>query len=267
MFIKKKDFSKKICVLMTGASKGIGEHMALELSRSQKISKLILIARDIKALEQVKKSCLSIQPSLEIVLVSCDLADRQSLSELDVFLPEVDVLIHNAGYGLFQFAENFTEEEVRDMFEVNLFAPIELTRKTLPFLYQKKQGHIIFIASQASKMVTPKSSVYSSTKFAVRGYAEGLRLEAKSKGVWVSVVNPGPVKTNFFNRADKTGNYFEAVKHWALEPDWLAKKIVRLIFKPKRELNLPWSMHILSKLSVLFPHISDRLTINFGNKK
>lgn len=257
----------KACILLTGASKGIGEHIALELSRQQKAHKLILVARNAEALEEVKKRCLALDPQLDIVVVACDLSDTQNLKVLEPLLPEVDVAIHNAGYGLYRFAEEFTEEEERRMFEVNVFAPMQVTRKLLPFLYKKQGGQIIFVASQASKMVTPKSCLYSSTKFALRAYAEGLRLEAKSKGVHVAVVNPGPVRTEFFKQADKTGKYFDSVKAWAIEPDFLAKKIVALLDKPKREVNLPFSLHLLSKFSVLFPRLSDVITLKVANKK
>lgn len=259
--------TEKRSVFLTGASQGIGKEIALELARKKKASQLFLIARTEKALLDLKEICEKENAELKVEIIVCDLAKQEERKKLFPLLSEVDVLIHNAGFGTYRFAEDFTEEEERELFEVNVFAPMELSRKILPFLYQKKQGQLIFIASQASKMVTPKSSLYSASKFALRGYAEGVRLEAKKKGVYVSVVNPGPVKTGFFKRADKDGTYSASVQAFSLDAASLAKKIVRLLDKPKRELNLPRSMALGAKLFACFPSLGDWFLGNVANRK
>ena len=83
---------------------------------------------------------------------------------------------------------------------------------------ERRQGHIINIASMAGKMATAKSTVYSATKFAVLGFSNALRLELKPLGVAVTTVNPGPIETNFFDKADPSGSYLEKVGQIVLEP-------------------------------------------------
>lgn len=258
---------EKRTVFLTGASQGIGKEIALELARKKLASKLFLVARTEKALLDLKVACESENTDLKVEIIVCDLSKPEERKKLFASLSEVDVLIHNAGFGTYRFAENFTEEEERELFEVNVFAPMELSRKVLPFFYQKKKGQLIFIASQASKMVTPKSSLYSASKFALRAYAEGVRLEGKKKGVLVSVVNPGPVKTEFFKRADKDGTYKASVQGFSLDASYLAKKIVHLLDVPKRELNLPWSMALGAKLFACFPSLGDWFLGNVANRK
>jgi short-subunit dehydrogenase len=131
----------------------------------------------------------------------------------------------------------------------------------------KEQGHIINIASQAGKMATSKSSIYSATKFAVIGYSNALRLELKQIGITVTTVNPGPIDTNFFDIADQSGTYLEKVGNMVLSSKSVAERIAKLIGTNKRELNLPYSMELASKFYTLFPKTGDFLALKLFDAK
>ena len=104
---------------------------------------------------------------------------------------------------------------------------------------ESKSGHIINIASQAGKIATPKSSVYSATKHAVLGYTNSLRMELSDFQIKVTAVNPGPIGTDFFTIADESGTYAKSVQRYILKPEYVAKKVVDAMLTSTREINLP----------------------------
>ncbi|HFD1648670.1 TPA: SDR family NAD(P)-dependent oxidoreductase, partial [Enterococcus faecium] len=149
----------------------------------------------------------------------------------------------------------------------NILGMMVLTQKFAIDMAERRQGHIINIASMAGKMATAKSTVYSATKFAVLGFSNALRLELKPLGVAVTTVNPGPIETDFFDKADPSGSYLEKVGQIVLEPAKLAKMIVRNMRHPKREINQPFILEVASKFYTLFPTIGDYLASGIFNKK
>jgi len=153
------------------------------------------------------------------------------------------------------------------MFRVNVLGMMYVTQLVAIQMAERKQGHIINIASQAGKIATPKSTIYSATKFAVMGYSNALRLELKPLNIYVTTVNPGPIETNFFDIADESGNYLEKVGRMVLNPVMVANRIVELIGTSKRELNLPYLMEVAGKLYSLFPRTGDFLALTFFNNK
>ena len=134
-------------------------------------------------------------------------------------------------------------------------------------MVEQGHGHIINIASMAGKIATANSSVYAATKFAVIGFSDALRLELADKGVYVTTVNPGPIETSFFDQADPSGAYLESVKKFVLSPKYVAKKIVRILGKNKREVNLPRLLAVAHKGYTLFPKIADYLARTSFNYK
>ena len=153
------------------------------------------------------------------------------------------------------------------MFEVNTFALMNLSRIVAKGMKTAGKGHIVNIVSMAGLVATAKSSLYSATKFAAIGFSNALRLELMPFGVHVTTVNPGPIRTSFFDQADPDGSYVKAVDRYILEPDFVAKKIVKNFGKAKRELNLPWLLNLTHKLYTLFPRISDKLASKMFNYK
>ena len=254
--------AKQRIIAITGASGGLAQEIVKQLSPSDGI---ILLGRDKDKLEKCyrhveNKTCLAI-----------DLRDDKAIKEMVDYLYQrfgrIDVFINNAGYGEFKSYNNYTSQEVRDMFDINTFATLTFSRLMAETMVKQGNGHIVNIASMAGKIATANSSVYAATKFAVIGFSDALRLELTDKGVYVTTVNPGPIRTTFFDQADPEGTYVKAVDRYILEPDYVAKKIVKNFGKPKRELNLPRLLNVAHKLYTLFPRISDKLATNMFNYK
>ncbi|EUJ32110.1 putative oxidoreductase [Listeria floridensis FSL S10-1187] len=242
-------------VLITGASSGLGESLAHACAEEK--AHLVLIARNLEKLEELAGR---IEASYE-VNVSVYKADLTEFANLDALSKkildahDVDVLINNAGFGLFETALDTPFETVKAMFETNVLGLIKLTQLFLPTMLAKHSGHVINIASQAAKIATPKSSAYAGTKFAVLGYSNALRMELSGTGVHVTTINPGPMKTQFFDIADRSGEYLENVGFFALKPEKVATKTVRIIGKPRREVNLPLLMNIGTRVYQVIPSV------------
>ena len=155
-----------------------------------------------------------------------------------------------------------SDAEGVNMFDTNVIGTIQLTTEIAKRMRERKSGTIVTIASLVGKIATPKSSVYSATKFALIGYFNSLRLELKKDNVHVMTVNPGPVATNFFNIADEDKSYQKAMGGKALTPKLVVTKIIRGIETKKREVNLPFKLVLGVKISQLFPRLSDRILAN-----
>ncbi|MCM3586421.1 SDR family oxidoreductase [Mesobacillus maritimus] len=255
-------------IVITGASGGIGAEMA-RLS-AQSGANLVLLARSVDKLEQLKKE-LENEFGVHVVVKSLDVADTEAVQrvfkEVLSEITHVDILVNNAGFGVFRHAHEADLAEVKSMFEVNVIGLVACTSMVLPSMKGRKSGHIINIASQAGKIATPKSSVYSATKHAVLGYTNSLRMEVSDEGIYVTSVNPGPIETNFFEIADKQGTYVNNVKKFMLQPEYVAKKVVERMMTSTREINLPRWMNAGSTIYALFPRAFERIGKRAFNKK
>lgn len=247
---------KKMIVAITGASSGIGEQIAYHVAKRGGTP--ILLARSYDKLVERKK-WIHKHTGVEPFAYMLDVTDENNIStvfsKINKEVGQIDVLINNAGIGVFQLAHEIELQTVKNMFQVNVFGAIACTQAVLTEMMERKEGHIIFIASQAGKLATPKSGAYGATKHAILGYANSLRMEQRETGVHVSVVNPGPVNTPFFDTADQSGTYRKNVARYMLTPEKVAEHTVRLIEKPRREVNLPYWMGVGTKLYQLFPSL------------
>ncbi|NDB90461.1 MAG: SDR family oxidoreductase [Thaumarchaeota archaeon] len=125
---------------------------------------------------------------------SIESAIKQIMSEKK----RIDVLVNNAGYGLFGCLEDLTIQELRAQFETNFFAVVNLIQKVSPIMRSQKSGNIVNISSVAGKIGFPGSPAYISSKFAIEGLSECLRYELSPFGVNTIIIEPGVIKTNFF---------------------------------------------------------------------
>lgn len=262
-----KQLTNKV-VFITGGSAGLGEEVAYKVANQGAI--VVVTARREELLEEVRKKCssLSNKPAYAYRLdISKPDEIEKVIKQVYEEVGAIDVLINNAGFGHFEEALTFDMSIAENMFRVNVLGMIYVTQLVAIQMAEEEQGHIINIASQAGKMATSKSSIYSATKFAVIGYSNALRLELKPLGIRVTTVNPGPIDTNFFDIADKSGNYLKKVGKMVLKTENVANRIVNLIGTQKRELNLPYSMELASKFYTLFPKTGDFLALRiFDNK-
>ena len=248
-------------ILITGASGGLAQEMVNLLPQDQ----LILLGRNKEKLSELYGN----HPHVE--LIEIDITDDSVLEDLvaDLYLRygKIDVLINNAGYGIFEDFDQISNQDIHQMFEVNTFALMNLSRRLGARMKERGEGHIINIVSMAGLIATSKSSLYSATKFAAIGFSNALRLELIPYGVYVTTVNPGPIRTAFFDQADPDGTYLKSVNRFLLEPDAVAKKIVKTIGKNKRELNLPVLLNLAHKFYTLFPKLADKLAGETFNYK
>lgn len=256
-------------VLVTGGSAGLGEQICYAAAKKGAI--VVTCARRINLIGQVKEKCAELSGKAAYAF-QLDVAEPNSvdslLEKVAAEVGPIDVLINNAGFGIFENFTDFERENIFKMFEVNVLGMMVLTQKVvLDMVAAARPGHIINIASMAGKMATPKSTVYSATKFAVLGFSNALRLELKPANIAVTTVNPGPIKTEFFVKADPSGNYLQTLGNHVLDPEKLARRIIASVEHPKREINAPGYMEIAARFYTLFPTMGDFLAGGLFNKK
>lgn len=247
-------------VLITGASGGLGA--ALAYAAAARGANLVLCARRGDRLRQVAARARAISgkraDAIRIDLTQPDQLDRL-LPILQQKVGAVDVLINNAGVGYFENALDLPDEKLRQIMRLDVVSLIQLTQKIGLTMAALRRGTIVNIGSQAGKLVTPKASVYAAAKAAVIAYSNGLRMELRPLNIHVLTVNPGPIKTEFAHIADPTDHYAQAVAAIALDPERLAKKIIRGIERDLREINAPWPMELAAKLRTFAPGVADHL--------
>jgi short-subunit dehydrogenase len=172
-------------VLLTGASGGIGHAIARAVS--DRCESLILTGRRADVLEPLAAE-------LAARLIVSDLASRADVARLIDEAGRVDVLIANAGVPATGLLVELTQDEIDRMLEVNLRAHVALARALAPRMIERRRGHMVFVSSLSGKAVAPASSVYSATKFGLRGFALALREDLRPHGVGVSTVLPGFIR-------------------------------------------------------------------------
>jgi NAD(P)-dependent dehydrogenase (short-subunit alcohol dehydrogenase family) len=184
-------------VLITGASSGIGRECALAFARRGDI--VVGVARHAPALQELAAE----QPGIDVE--TCDVTDpaeRAALAERVLAAHgRIDVLVNNAGVGALGYLDELAADDVERVYGTNVVAVADLTRLVLPGMRARRDGAVVMISSVAAWASVPPATVYSSSKFAVRGLVEGLRRELRGSGVLVHSVNPAPIATDYLARA------------------------------------------------------------------
>jgi len=192
-----KDFA-----LITGASGGIGYYFAHELARKK--HNVLLVARSGDKLMELK-NLLTERYQIQCEYVAMDLSVAGAADQLFDWCTtrnyEINILINNAGYGLFGYFEKQEVTEVKNMMQLNMNTLMELCHIFLPMLKAKPKAYIMNVASTASYQAVPTLSVYAATKAFVVLFTRGLRYELKNTSVSVSCLSPGATSTNFIDRA------------------------------------------------------------------
>lgn len=189
-------------VMITGASGGLGERIAYHAAKEG--AEVILAARRKDRLMALKQN-IADETGAKCRIIALDVSRTDDIKAAFQEAGPVDILVNNAGFGIFENALDASLEDMKAMFEVNVFGLIACTKMALPHMIRQDKGHIINIASQAGKLATPKSSLYAATKHAVLGYSNSLRMELAETRVNVTTVNPGPIQTDFLRRPIKEG--------------------------------------------------------------
>jgi short-subunit dehydrogenase len=186
--------------LITGASAGLGEEFALQLT-DLGVTHLALTARRADRLEELKVCLIAANPSLRVDTIPADLADAAGVAKLIADLEQrgfsPDILINNAGLGDLGTFETSDPARTESMLAVNIVALTRLTRWALPGMLARQAGWICNVGSAAGLIPLPTFAVYAATKAYVNSFSEALRIELHGSGVRVIALCPGPVETEF----------------------------------------------------------------------
>ena len=206
-------------VLVTGSSDGIGRSITLSLLKSG--AKVIGLARDHSKFNPETKDYIKYKTdfSNEEILLN-------TIAKIIKEHKDLDCLVSNAGFGKFGTLETFSSKEINDFIFTNLTSHMILTNKILPHLKKIRKGNIIFIGSESALKGGKNGSLYSAAKFGLRGFSQSIREESCSKNIHVSLINPGMVRTSFFNNLDFMPG---EDKSNAIEPDDIGKIIIDIL--------------------------------------
>jgi NAD(P)-dependent dehydrogenase (short-subunit alcohol dehydrogenase family) len=198
-------------ILITGASSGIGLHTAKYFQ-----------AKNWKVAATMRSPGNSdLQKIADIECFRLDVTDRSTIRQafdgaLEKF-GRIDVVVNNAGYGLLGPFEASTEEQVRRQFDTNVFGLMNVCREIIPYFREQKGGFIVNISSVSGRMAFPFMSLYHASKWAVEGFSESLRYELEPFNIKVKLIEPGPIRTEFYGRSQDIakGDGFAPYSVWA----------------------------------------------------
>ena len=184
---------------ITGCSTGLGRALAERVLKHG--HRVVATARDPKQIQDI------VSGSANALGLQLDVTDAKQVSETvaqtERTFGRIDVLVNNAGYGYLAAVEEGEDAEVRAMFETNFFGLVTLTKRVLPGMRARGQGHIINITSVGGLIGKPSAGYYNATKFAVEGLSEALAKEVGPLGIRVTSIEPGPFRTDWAGRSLK----------------------------------------------------------------
>jgi short-subunit dehydrogenase len=196
--------------LITGASSGIGFETSLTLARNE--FRTFATMRNLSKSRKIRE--IAKKERLPLTVIPLDVNDnasiRTAIQNILVEAKRIDVVINNAGYGLFGAVEDLSMDKIIDQFETNFFGVVRVVKSVLPIMRNQRSGTIINISSMVGRVAMPLNSVYVASKFALEGFSESIRHELSKFGINVILIEPGIVRTGFFNNLQKSKN--EAAK-------------------------------------------------------
>jgi short-subunit dehydrogenase len=242
-------------VLITGASEGIGAACAESFRRRG--AKLSLVARSEEKLKEAGGA--------DAVITAGDLTREETRTAAVTRTLErfgrIDILLNNAGVGLYAPAWRASMEETRRMYDLNFFAPLAMIQLVVPHMRSKGGGMIVNVGSIAGKMTLPWFTLYSTTKFALGALTNGLRMELRDSGIQTMVVCPGYVKTRFQTNVldGHPPDRLLRGRKFAITPEQCAEAIARGVERDARTVVTPAYSWLYIALHRLFPAPVDAL--------
>lgn len=241
-------------VLITGASEGIGA--ACVESFRRRGARLVLVARQKEKLERLAGPDTLIAPA-DVTIP--DERERAVAAAVERF-GALDILINNAGIGLYSPASRASLTDVRQMFELNVFSALAMIQLAAPHMIAQRRGMIVNIGSIAGKMTLPWFTTYSASKYALGSLTDGLRMELRPFGIHAMVVCPGYVRTGFQDHVI-AGNPPPAVRRarrFAIDAPACAEAIATGVERDARTVVAPRAGWLLIALQRVFPRLLDR---------
>jgi short-subunit dehydrogenase len=239
--------------LVTGASGGLGQAIARALAGAG--AKLVLSGRRADVLE-------SLASELGAQVAAADLSDPASVSALAAAHEDIDILVANAGLPASGRLDSFTAEQIDRALRVNLRPPVMLAQAIAPAMVARGAGHIVFMSSLSGKAPAAGSSVYSATKFGLRGFAGALRAELHGSGVGVSAIFPGFIRdAGMFEDAGVKLPRGTGTK----SPEQVARATLRAIERNRGEIDVaPIALKLGATISGIAPELSAAVTRKAG---
>ena len=241
-------------VIIAGASSGIGEAAAKELARNG--YRVVLAAR-----RQDRLSKLASLIEKEGGVVQAIPTDFRQVEQIQLLVEktlqaygQIDVIVNSAGVGKLIWLDQQSQTQIQDQIQVNLIGAIQLTREALPSMIEAGYGHIIHLTSISSWVGVPTYSIYTATKFGLRGFLESLRRELRGTGVIISGVFPGAVDTEFDQQAGVHWEITGVAPKWLLvSPDEVSQLILKVIRKKRHNAVIPAIMWVAVLANSHFP--------------
>ncbi len=254
-------FAERV-VWITGASSGIGAALARAFSREGAL--LILSARRVERLQALREG---LERPDDVLVLPLDVADPSAIDaaagQALAWKGRLDVLVNNAGISQRSLVEETSMDTLRQVMEVNFFGAAQLTGCVLPGMLTAGRGHIVNISSLAGYVSTPLRSAYSASKHAIRAYSDSLRTEVSGRGLDVTVICPGYIRTEI-SKAALTGDGTPKGEHdqailSGLDPDLAAQRMLDGIDRRRREVAVGGRETWVIPLQRFFPGILARL--------
>lgn len=232
--------------MITGASSGIGRGLAIELGRRG--AKLGLVARRAEVIDEVVREVEAAGGKAMALPANVQEVDSISAAgdKLRASLGPIDVLIANAGIGPTRDAADFSAAEVSDVINVNVIGASNSVAAVIPEMVKRGSGQLVAISSLAAYRGLPRSAAYCASKAAVSAFFESLRLDLEPRGIDVSIIHPGFIKTPLTAGRDVKMPFL-------MELDDAVKKIVRAMENRRKRYSFPWQLATIVRAGMIMP--------------
>jgi short-subunit dehydrogenase len=255
-------------VVVTGASMGIGE--AISQTFAEHNATVVLLSRDASRVEAARHR---IGHSEHTLSLACDVRHREDIDRAIGLVMHhfgrIDVWINNAGHGILDSISRVDMSAARETFDTNLFGTLAAMQAVLPVMKQQATGAIINISSVAGHIPLPFHGLYSATKFAMNAIGKAARVELKSSGINVLTVCPGYVRTDFAANAIKgtESNQVRPESVRGISAVRVARAVLKGYLKQKREVVVPWTMHVPIKIYQLVPRVVEWFMLKMARRE
>ncbi|MGH9777675.1 MAG: SDR family oxidoreductase [Candidatus Acidiferrales bacterium] len=262
-----KQLENKVAIV-TGASEGIGKAIAELFAREG--ARVVLAAR---SEDKLRELAARLGPERALG-VPTDVADAAQVDRLVARTVEhfggLDIVVNNAGFGLYAPCHEMDWDHFRHLWEVNFFGAVRLALTALPHL-RKRRGAIVNISSVAGKIPLPYMGAYCASKFALNTISSAMRMELKQAGVRVVTVLPGRVATQFHLAAYRDGQnlpgVFQRRKSEGVSAEKVASATLNAVLSGKREVVVPWRLRLVMAASALMPGLRESVLSRMVKKE
>jgi len=242
-------------ILITGASSGIGKATAIKFSFDK--CNLILAARNLNDLNEVKKICEENGSSVKVVV--CDVSKIDDIKKMFTGITTLDAVFNNAGLG---FDGKIFEQDIskiKTLVDVNVLGMILVTKYASEIMVKQKFGHIIMTSSVAGLLPVPGFSVYSATKWAITGFTSSIRRELLRNNVKVSSLHPGRIRTYFWKRGNINSD-----ESTMTSADSVANAVYNALFTNRYKIYVPFYVRVIYLVYRWIPGLVELFLNNIG---